>query len=131
MSKDLKKMAEEWFDRAASDLKYARAGEKETGEHHVTCFLCHQAVEKTLKGLIVLADKVPQKTHHLGLLTGVAAADYPAIYGIVKDIRRLDKFYAPSRYPGGFAPEFKSEDAELAISTASHVLDIALAELEQ
>lgn len=37
-----KRLADEWFERAESDWLYARAGEKETGRHAVTCFLCHQ-----------------------------------------------------------------------------------------
>lgn len=130
MNKNLKKLSKEWFDRAASDLKYARAGEKETGEHGVTCFLCHQSVEKALKGLIVLAGDIPQKTHHLGLLMGSAAPKYPSLSGITRDVRRLDKFYVTARYPGGSAPEFEAADAALAISTAEHILDVANAEME-
>lgn len=130
MSKNLEKLAQEWFERAASDLKYARAGEKETGEHAVTCSLCHQAVEKALKGLIVLAGDVPQKTHHLGLLMGSAASRYPSLSAMTRDVRKLDKFYVAARYPGGGPPGFEAEDALHAISVAEHVLDVAKAEME-
>ena len=131
MSKKTKALAEEWIDRAASDVKYARAGERETGQHHITCFLCHQAAEKALKGLIALDGKAPQKTHSLGLLMTAAAASYPSLMGIIKDVRRLDKFYIPARYPGGEEFDFEPRDAEAALATAEHLLTIARSELAE
>ena len=124
-----KVLAKEWIDRAASDLKYAYAGEKETGQHHITCYLCHQAVEKALKGLIVLEGSVPKKTHHLGMLTSEVIKKYPSIEEILRDIRKLDKYYIPARYPDDMTMEFASEDAERALKTAQEVIDLAKVEL--
>lgn len=129
MSNKNKKLAQEWFERAESDLKYAKAGEKETGEHHITCFLCHQAAEKFLKGLIVLGGDVPQKTHNLSLLISAATSNYPSISDISKEIRKLDKFYMPARYPGGVVSEFTPDDAKFALVTSKKLLDIAYAEI--
>lgn len=123
-----KKLAGEWLTRAQSDLRYAEAGEKETGEHHVTCFLCHQAAEKLLKGLVVSDGGTPQKTHNLNLLLSQVAPVYPSVSEISKDVRKLDKFYIPARYPGGAIYKFAPEDSKFALSTTKRLLEIALAE---
>lgn len=124
-----KKLAQEWFDRAESDYRYAKAGEKETGEHHVTCFLCHQSAEKTLKGLAVLNGNVPPKTHNLNLLLSSVSSSYQSISEISKEIRKLDKFYIPSRYPGGAIFNFTADDAKFALSISKTLLEIAKAEI--
>lgn len=131
MKNNNKKLAGEWLDRAKSDLKFAQAGEKETGEHHVTCFLCHQASEKMLKGLIVLDGKTPQKTHNLSLLLSFAVSIYPSLAGISGDIRKLDKFYIPARYPGGAIFKFTADDAKIALATTKQLSEIAMAEMGQ
>lgn len=130
MSNNSKKLATEWFDRAKSDLRYAEAGEKETGEHHVTCFLCHQAAEKLLKGFIVLNGGVPQKTHNLSHLLSSVTSSYPSVSEISRDVRRLDKFYIPARYPGGAAFKFTGDDSKIALAAAKRLLEIAQAEIE-
>lgn len=122
-------LAQEWLSRAKSDLNYAKAGEKETGEHHVTCFLCHQAAEKLLKGLIVLDGGAPQKIHNLNLLLSQVVSIYPSVVEISKDIRKLDKFYISSRYPAGAIYKFSPEDAKFALSAAGRLLDIVTGEI--
>jgi|SRR3989338_1198175 len=129
MSKKNKKLAEEWVDRAESDLQYARAGEKETAQHHITCFLCHQAVEKILKGLLVFSGEIPPKTHHVGLLISKVSAMYPALGALQTEIRRLDKYYIPARYPDDTRLDFTPEDANTALEVARKVLDSARQEI--
>lgn len=124
-----KTLAKEWINRAISDLKYAYAGEKETGQHHITCYLCHQAVEKTLKGLLVLEGETPKKTHHLGLLVSEIAKHYPDFSDLKQSIRRLDKYYIPARYPDDMTMEFTSDDAKSALETADKVIELAKVEI--
>lgn len=124
-----KTLAEEWIDRAMSDLKYAYAGEKETGQHHITCYLCHQVVEKAFKGLIVLVGEHPKKTHHLGLLVSEVAKHYPAFLDLRQNIRKLDKFYTPARYPDDITMEFTNDDAQSALETAQRVIELVKIEM--
>ncbi|MBI2981726.1 MAG: HEPN domain-containing protein [Deltaproteobacteria bacterium] len=123
-------LAQEWLERAKSDFLYAQAGEKETGQHHVTCFLCHQSAEKLLKGLLVLADEVPQKTHHLAFLISKVASHYPSFAEFKREIRRLDKFYVPSRYPDNTLLEFTPEDAKEALLTVKKMTQLAETEVK-
>lgn len=119
-----KKLADEWFERAESDLLYARAGEKETQCHAVTCFLCHQAAEKVLKGLIVGLGGVPQKTHNLRLLLAKVKESFPEINFKEEEARRLEAFYIPSRYPGPVEQEFNGQDAKTALEMAGRLLKV-------
>ncbi|MFA5811206.1 MAG: HEPN domain-containing protein [bacterium] len=130
MSAKNKKLAKEWLDRANSDLEYACAGERETGQHHVTCFLCHQAAEKALKGLAVFSNKAPKKTHNLGLLMSEILSEFKSIIPLQKEVRRLDKYYIPARYPDDMSFEFTADDAKLALSVAERLIAIVIAEIE-
>ena len=122
-----KRFAREWLRRAESDWQYAKAGEKETGQHHVTCFLCHQAVEKVLKGLITGAGKSPQKTHNLRTLLSKVQELFPATDLEDSDVRRLDTFYIPSRYPGPIENEFTAKDARTALKITARFIEVAQA----
>ena len=123
--KEAAKLAQEWLDRASNDLKYAYAGEKETGQHPITCFLCHQAVEKLLKGLMVLAGERPQKTHQLGVLLARALAHFPSFRTYQKEVQRLNKFYQPARYPDDMTMEFTTADAKKALEITQQLIDLA------
>lgn len=122
---DKRRLANEWICRAESDLEYARAGQKETSQHHITCYLCHQAVEKALKGLLVLADVLPQKTHNLRLLIAKVVLIYPAFASLQRDVGRIDKYYIPARYPNGIDMEFCEGDAKGALEIAERLLSLA------
>lgn len=114
--------AREWFGRAASDLEFAEAGERETGQHHITCFLSHQCVEKVLKGLMAGAEEVPEKTHSLRKLLAQVKRLYSDCPLANADAIKLDAFYIPSRYPGPIEKEFTANDAKVALSLAQAFL---------
>lgn len=119
------KQAMEWIHRAASDLQYAQAGEEETGQHHITCFLCQQAVEKILKGLLVAVGATPERTHSLGRLATLVSTTFADIKRHVVEIRRLDKYYITARYPDDLTTEFTKADAREALHIAATVLQWA------
>lgn len=84
-----------WIRQAKSDLRNA---EKTIGieAYDVAAFLCHQAVEKVLKGLYVLVEEdEPPKTHtllHLGQRLKMPEA-------LLTHLRVLTPDYVTSRYP--------------------------------
>ena len=114
----------EWFDRAESDLKYAQAGERDTGQHHITCFLCHQCVEKVLKGILMGNGKIPEKTHSLRKLLELVKKVQPDFGLSDSEVRRLDSYYVPSRYPGSILQEFNAEDAKTSLAIAEKCLSL-------
>ena len=119
-----KARAREWFERAKSDLQFAKAGERETGQHHITCFLSHQCVEKILKGFLAGAEVLPEKTHSLRKLLAHARQLDPDCPVANADAIQLDAFYIPSRYPGPIEREFTQEDAENALEIARRLVAV-------
>lgn len=120
-----KTLALEWISRAEDDFAYAEAGERETERHHITCFLCQQIAEKSLKGLLVLKGKIPPKTHNLEELLDKTISLYPTLETLYQQVRMLSKYYIPARYPDDY-PEsysFTAEDARKAQQTARVLLD--------
>lgn len=124
------KQAAEWLKRAESDLQYAQVGERETRQHHITCFLCQQVVEKILKGLIVLSGETPERSHNLGRLCSMAMQGYPWLKKLLPKIRRLDKYYTTARYPDDLTFEFSPEDAKEGLAIASEMALIARQEMQ-
>jgi HEPN domain-containing protein len=82
-------------------------------------------VEKALKGLIVMADAAPPRTHNLKILLSKVAAHYPAFKDLQPGIGKLDKFYIPARYPNGIEMEFIPGDSQYALETADQILSLA------
>jgi len=57
-------MPSSWLQYAEDDLDMAQLSLRE-GKFNYTCFFCHQAVEKSLKGLLVLNKVSPPRIHNL------------------------------------------------------------------
>ncbi len=92
----MKKITQKWLDFAREDLKSAetlfQGRSSKTAIWH-----CHQAVEKTIKAIIVGKGIRLRKSHDLGGLIGDAQIELPkAISDFIDD---LNPYYNPIRYP--------------------------------
>jgi HEPN domain-containing protein len=119
---------EEWFARAEDDLQFAKIGVRE-GFHSQACFLAQQAIEKTLKGCLVAARKTYPKTHKLVDLASLLGATWLSRFK--QEIKLIDEFYIPTRYPDGVPGLLPSRgandrDAKEAIAAAEQILETAL-----
>lgn len=90
----------EWFTIAEDDLNFAKVG-LETGFYTQVCFLCQQASEKALKGLLIFKTEAYPRIHKLVDLLNLCAEQVPGITELEDEARILDQYYIPSRYPGG------------------------------
>ncbi len=86
---------EEWFKLALYDLETARVM-FETGRYRYVPFMCQQAIEKVLKGMI--SEKLsPPRIHNLVRLSKLAKISFTS-----DEIRKLDilsDLYLKVRYP--------------------------------
>jgi HEPN domain-containing protein len=122
--------AESWFRRASIDLDTAGflSENMQPVPIEIVCYLCEQAVEKYLKGFLVLNDTVPQKTHNLNSL-GVACTEFSKSYEDVADMLSVLTEYAVHiRYPSEI--EISNEDMRRALANAKSIeaLTLSLAE---
>jgi uncharacterized protein len=78
----------------------------------IAAFHCQQAVEKLLKGFLVLARKRSRKTHSLSDLGVMAQASFPEIAELVAEAEDWSKWAVAYRYPAeqGDAPPEPDED---------------------
>lgn len=91
--------ASTWVAFAREDLRMAELAYSE-GIWNQVCFHAEQCVEKLLKAL--LADEglpVPQVHRLPDLLSRLAPASSAQLQAIEVNIRSLDRFYIPTRYP--------------------------------
>jgi len=66
----------------------------------VAAYLCQQAAEKILKGLLIIAGVEFALTHDLDRLASTAEPHYPEARALLEPIRRLTLWGIAYRYPG-------------------------------
>ena len=113
---------ERWIEKAEDDLRFARVGLKESFLNQV-CFLAQQAVEKSLKALLISKGEVYPKTHKLIDLAEACQKYEKGLERFRKEFRVLDEFYIPTRYPDavpgsvkGYMPTKKQAEEALGIA---------------
>ncbi len=112
---------EQWTERAEYDLETARAM-LQAGRHLYVVFCCQQAVEKALKGLIVLrTGEMPPRLHNLARLAGRAGLEIDEAKAEL--FTRLCSYYVSSRYPEELAAPEGAADKALAEETLSATED--------
>ena len=90
----------DWFEQA--DYDYDTAVYMAQGERYVyAVFMCHLALEKALKGLVLGVSQQPPKTHSLIQLTKRAGLHPPDDIGWF--LVSLDQASIPTRYPEDLA----------------------------
>jgi HEPN domain-containing protein len=99
MRRDPKSEALRWLAQAEEELKDASALAK-AGRYYLTLYLCQQSAEKALKAYIYLREEEPVMTHSVATLTTLAAG-IDRDFASLKDAKRLDEYYTPTRYPSG------------------------------
>lgn len=88
--------AERWLAFAREDLRMAELAMAEALWNQV-CFHAQQCVEKILKAWLVDRGETPPRTHKLVDL--VAVLGDARLVGRADEVRGLDRFYIPTRYP--------------------------------
>jgi len=115
-----------WFKQAERDLK-AVENSYRSGDWYVCVFLCHQAVEKALKALLIKYGRIA-RGHNLIELGREIERELGISIDIIKDdLRKLNPHYTISRYPNaanGLPYElYDNKDAEEALKRAKKVIE--------
>jgi HEPN domain-containing protein len=91
-------------------------------------FHCQQAIEKLLKGFLVLAGKRFRKTHSLAQLGAAAQQSFPDLEDLVKAARNWSDWAFEYRYPSASGPA-KPLPEEDELGRALTTIDILAARL--
>ncbi|MFA4823626.1 MAG: HEPN domain-containing protein [Methanoregula sp.] len=114
-------LVEQWLSRAQSNLDRARAGKvRETILYEDLCFDCQQAVEKSLKALLVAEDQESPHTHIIARLLETLEQGGVKIPEDVKSAVDLTEYAVHTRYPGLYEP-VTAEEFQEALAVAERV----------
>ena len=114
-------LAEEWLKRARSNIERAEAGKVSEGIlYEDLCFDCQQAVEKSLKGLLIYLEIEFPWTHSIAKLIELIEEAGVEVPESIKDSVTLTVYAVSTRYPGNQEPVDKSEYIG-AVKTAEKV----------
>jgi len=121
----MNEQSERWLMFAGQDFRMAELAMAE-GLYNQVCFHHQQCAEKAIKGLLAHQGRTPPRTHLLGNLLTLLAAN-PLMTRL--DIQLLDRFYIPTRYPDalpGNLPEGlpNHDDATEALTVARQTPEI-------
>jgi HEPN domain-containing protein len=116
----------QWDNLALEDCRVARLLVDE-GVFRPACFHAQQAVEKALKGFLILRTNAYPKTHLLRELLSLCDLADAGFRQWVEDCHFLDRFYRVARYPDAAAGALPGgdptrEDAERAARIAESML---------
>ena len=112
----------EWLRRARSNLARARADRSLPDVlYEDLCFDAQQAVEKSLKALLVYRKIAFPKTHAIADLLTLAQMGGIEIPEEILQASELTEYAVEARYPGLFE-DVTQEDYAQALDVAEHVL---------
>ena len=124
-------LVDQWLARSQSNLDRARAGK--TGDtilYEDLCFDCQQAVEKSLKGLLVARDLESPHTHIIAALLQTLERNGIVIPKDIKEASDLTDYAVHTRYPGMYEPVTDDEYKD-ALAVAERVVTWVHAELRK
>ena len=109
----MNKSVANWIKSSEYDIRTAKVME-EGGRHIYVVFMCHLAVEKSLKAIVTKRTrKIPPKTHDLYYLIKLADLEVPFTYQ--KIISHLNQASIPTRYPEDIAKISRQYNKSVAL----------------
>jgi HEPN domain-containing protein len=106
-------LADDWLRRARSNLERARGGKVSEGVlYEDLCFDCQQAVEKSLKALLVGLDVVFPWSHSISRLIELLEQGGTEVPDGLKGSTALTDYAVTARYPGSHEPVDREEYEE-------------------
>lgn len=121
-----KEAAQTSFENGDADLAnaYLILNNPETGDlFGIACFHCHQAVEKHLKGYLLLNEVKPPLIHDLKLLLDKCVEVDEVLSEFDNDCRDLNPYYIETRYEPGAPGDFDGSEARTAYQKAERIIE--------
>lgn len=121
-----KDAAQASFENGDADLANAHLilnNPQAEGLFGIACFHCHQAVEKYLKGYLLLNGGQPPLIHDLKLLLDGCVKFDGTLSRLDGDCRDLGPYYIETRYEPGAPGDFDESEARTAYQKAEGIID--------
>ena len=96
----------EWLALASHDADTVDLLIRQNGHADIIIYHVHQAVEKSLKALLIKGGQTFDKTHFLDKLLAKAVQSYPELTKIENEVLAINLYLPKLRYPYGDVIEF-------------------------
>lgn len=111
--------AQEWFERRDHDIETAQLLYDEHGYTDAIAYHIQQAIEKYLKGYLVLHGQRPPRIHELDTLLALATRFQADLYPSFVDLcERVSRYYIEGRYPPGPPAEYRRDEIKADLDQA-------------
>lgn len=115
----LKQQALEWFERGDREIETAQLLYDERGYTDAIAYHIQQAIEKYLKGYLVLKGERPPWVHELDTLLTLVARFEADLYGpFIELCEKATRYYIEDRYPPGPPAEYSREEIKADLELA-------------
>jgi HEPN domain-containing protein len=118
MDESFKRQAEEWFERGNHDIETAQLLYEERGHTDSIAYHIQQALEKYLKGYLVLHGRKPPRIHELDAILNHIAAFDDSLIDFLDLCEKVSRYYFEVRYPPGPPVEYEDEEMKRDLDSA-------------
>jgi HEPN domain-containing protein len=118
-----KKQAEEWFVRGHHDIETAQLLYEQNGYVDSIVYHIQQAIEKYLKGYLVLHRKKPPKIHELDTLLNHISTFDKSFDSFIDLCEKASRYYIEDRYPPGPPVEYRFEEVKNDLDRAWELIN--------
>jgi len=120
----------DWLEKAERDLKSAKVLKDNACGNDVVAFHCQQAIEKSLKGLLLKTTGDMIEGHSLIYLCKQASNLQIEFKSKLKDCAFVNQYYIETRYPADNPLVVTDEEAYECISIAEEIYGIVIKALK-
>ena len=118
MDSPFKKQAEEWFEWGRHDIETAKLLYDQRGYTDTIASHIQQALEKYLKGYLVLHEEKPPRIHELDTLLSRVAVFDESFMVFLDFCEKASRYYIEARYPPGPPMEYEYEEIKMDLDRA-------------
>lgn len=124
MDEGLKRQAQEWFDRGNRDMETSQLLYDQGGYTDVIAYHLQQAIEKYLKGYLVLKGQKPPRIYELDNLLSLVDKFETHLYSsFIELCEKATRYYIEDRYPPGPPVEYKREEIKKDLDLTWHLVN--------
>jgi len=122
MNEDFRRHAQEWFERGRHDIETAQLIYVQRGHTDSIAYHIQQAIERFLKGYLVLHGKRPPWIHELDTLLHQAAALDPTLLVFIDVCEKASRYYFEDRYPPGPVVQYEYDEIKADLDKARELM---------
>jgi len=131
MDSAFKKQAQEWFERGRHDIETAQLLYEERGYTDSIAYHIQQAVEKYLKGYLVLNGKKPPRIHELDTLLNRIGAFDAGFDAFLELCEKASRYYIEDRYPPGPIVQYEYQEIKADLDKTWELIRKILSKAEE